>query len=192
VGSVATVGTRLRVTAGVTVRAGQQEVWDLVVDWARQGEWILATRTEGGHGAGATVVGWTGIGPVGFSDPMEITEWFPPARCTVTHLGKVVRGSGVFEVLPRADASGTEFRWTEHIELPVPLPRALGKLIAVAVVGPAARIGLGWSLRRFARLAGGPAGPPAATERPVRATARSGDRLVGPRPGADRRGTAGG
>ncbi len=167
------MGTRLRVTAGVTVRASQQDVWDLVVDWARQREWILATRTAGGHGAGAPVVGWTGIGPVGFADPMEITEWAPPDRCTVTHLGKIVRGSGVFEVLPRADMGGTEFRWTEHIELPVPLPPALGKLIAVAVVGPAARIGLGWSLRRFARLAGSPAGPPAATERAVGATAGS-------------------
>ena len=147
--------TRLKVSAGVTVHADQEQVWDLVVDWARQREWILATRTEGGSGLGATVVGRTGIGPVGFTDPMEITEWQPPTRCTVTHLGKIVRGSGVFEVLPRVGNGCTEVRWTEHIELPAAVPTALSKLMAAALIGPAARIGLGWSLRRFSRLVGG-------------------------------------
>jgi len=143
--------TKLKVSAGVTVHADQDRVWGLVVDWARQREWILATNTEGGSGLGATVVGRTGIGPVGFTDPMEITEWQPPSRCTVTHLGKVVRGRGVFEVLPRVGNGVTEFRWTEHIMLPVTLPPALERL-AFAVLAPVARLGLGSSLARFARL----------------------------------------
>jgi len=147
------VATKLTVIAGVTVHAGQQQVWDLVVDWPRQREWILGTRTEGGHGVGATLVGRTGIGPVGFADPMEITEWQPPTRCAVRHLGKVVRGSGVFEVLPRPRLDGTELRWTEQIELPVPLPPMIARLVAATLVGPAARLGLAWSLRRFARIA---------------------------------------
>ena len=124
----------------------------------------MATRAEGGHGLGAKVTGWTGIGPIGFTDPMRITDWDPPRRCTVTHLGTVVRGSGTFEVLPRDGRDGTgrshfpefsEFRWTEVIELPLPLPAALARLVATALVGPAARAGLGWSLRKFARLIGG-------------------------------------
>jgi Polyketide cyclase / dehydrase and lipid transport len=148
------VVTRLTVAAGVVVDAGQQDVWNLVVDWARQREWILATRTDGGHGLGARVVGSTGVGPIGFSDPMVITEWAPPARCEVTHEGRVVRGSGLFEVVPRGVGSSarSEFRWTERIELP--LPASIGKPLAKALVGPLARLGLGWSLRRFARLAG--------------------------------------
>jgi len=152
------VATKLTVTAGVLVRADQQRVWDMVVDWPAQRAWILATKTEGGHGFGARLTGWTGIGPLGFADPMEITEWQPPRRCTVTHLGKVVRGSGVFEVLPRAERGGCELRWTEVIELPVPLPPRVGRLVAAALVGPVTRIGLGWSLRRFARLVGPRAG----------------------------------
>ena len=148
------MATKLTVTAGVVVGADQQQVWDLVVDWSRQREWILATRTEGGHGLGAKVTGRTGIGPLRFADPMEVSEWAPPRRCTVTHLGKFVRGHGVFEVVPRADKGGSEFRWTEVIELPVPLPPALGRLVAATMIGPMTRVGLGWSLRRFARLVG--------------------------------------
>lgn len=162
--------------AGVVVNAAQDQVWELALDWARQREWIWATRVEGGHGLGAGVTGWTGVGPVGFTDPMVITEWDPPRRCAVQHLGALVRGYGVFEVLPHADvpskgtgtgstgagstgaggsgpvtqSSRSQFRWTERIELP--LPPAVGLPIARAIVGPAARIGLGWSLRRFARL----------------------------------------
>lgn len=145
--------TKLTVTAGVVVRAEQQRVWDLVVDWDRQREWILATSTEGGHGLGAHLTGSTGIGPVRFADPMEISEWEPPRRCTVTHLGKVVRGVGVFEVLPRADRGGSELRWTEVIDVPIPLPPALARPMATALIAPVTRLGLGWSLRRFARLA---------------------------------------
>lgn len=146
--------TKLTVTAGVVVDADQRQIWDLVVDWSRQQEWILATKTEGGHGLGARVTGSTGIGPIRFADPMEVTEWDPPRRCTVTHLGKVVRGHGVFEVLGRAEKGGSEFRWTEVVELPVPLPPALARLVAAALIGPITRVGLGWSLRRFARLVG--------------------------------------
>src|SRR5260370_41523806 len=86
------MATKLTVTAGVIVHAEQQRVWDLVVDWSRQREWILGTRTAGGHGTGAAVVERTGVGPVGFTDEMEITEWEPPTRCVVRHIGAFVRG----------------------------------------------------------------------------------------------------
>jgi hypothetical protein len=144
------MGMRLTISAGVGVRARPERVWERAIDWAGQKEWIWATRVEGGQGVGATVTGWTGIGPVGFTDTMVITEWDPPKRCIVTHTGKVVRGDGVFEVLPRgANGEQSEFRWTEHLVLPV--PAAIGKL-ASAVIAPMARVGLGLSLRRFALL----------------------------------------
>ncbi|HUC58581.1 MAG TPA: SRPBCC family protein [Streptosporangiaceae bacterium] len=140
--------TRLTVTAGVVVDARQEQVWELAVDWAKQESWIWATRTNGGHHLGAHVTARTAIGPLGFTDPMVITEWDPPNRCTVTHQGNVVRGAGVFEVLPRGETQA-EFRWTERIELPAPI----GKPLAQLLIGPVTRIGLGASLRRFARLA---------------------------------------
>jgi Polyketide cyclase / dehydrase and lipid transport len=150
------VVTTLTLRAGVTVPADRACVWDLAVDWQRQREWMLATHTEGGHGLGATVVGRTGLGPIGFTDQMVITEWLPPERCIVIHLGTLVKGSGELEVLPYAAggcriSSASELRWTERLELP--LPRGLGRLLVATVLGPVARFGLRWSLRRFARLA---------------------------------------
>jgi Polyketide cyclase / dehydrase and lipid transport len=153
------VAATLIVTAGVTVTADPWRVWHLAVDWAAQREWIVGTTTSGGHGLGASVTGRTAIGPVGFTDTMVITEWDPPRRCTVTHTGRIVRGEGVFEVRPRG--ARTEFRWTERILLPEPLlavvPRAARPAftrLGYAVVAPLARLGLGYSLARFARLAG--------------------------------------
>jgi uncharacterized protein YndB with AHSA1/START domain len=151
------VPASLTISAGVTVAAEPQRVWDLAVDWSAQREWIWATTTSGGHGMGAVVTGWTGIGPVGFTDTMVITEWDPPRRCTVSHTGRVVRGDGVFEVRPREN--GSEFRWTERILLPEALlailPAALQPAfarLAYAVIAPVARAGLGYSLIKFARL----------------------------------------
>jgi hypothetical protein len=151
------VSASLSITAGVTVAADPRRVWDLAVDWSAQREWIWATTTSGGQGLGATVTARTGVGRVGFTDTMLITEWDPPRRCTVSHTGRVVRGEGVFEVLPRG--GGSELRWTERILLPDALvalvPAAVlpaFSRLAFAVIAPAARAGLGYSLIRFARL----------------------------------------
>ncbi len=144
--------TPLDVTATVIVPADAAQVWQAAVDWPGQSRWIWATRVRGGHGAGATVTGWTGIGRASFTDPMVITEWDPPRRCVVRHTGSLIRGQGVFEVTPRgrtAHGPVSEFRWAEHLQLP--LPPVIGRL-AVLLLRPPARWGLSMSLRRFARL----------------------------------------
>lgn len=88
----------------VEVDAPAERTWDAAVDWARQGEWMLGTRvtpTAGnGQGVGARLEAFSGIGPIGFLDPMEITRWQPPRACHVRHLGRVVRGSGWVLVRP--------------------------------------------------------------------------------------------
>jgi hypothetical protein len=84
---------------------------------------------------------------VGVLDPMVITGWQPPARVDVRHTGRVVRGSGVFEVRPRG--AGSEFRWTERLDLPL---GSLGRA-AWPLVRPAMRAGVRLSLRRFAAFA---------------------------------------
>jgi carbon monoxide dehydrogenase subunit G len=140
------VSSPLDVTAQVRVPADAERVWQAATDWSRQGEWIWATRVRGGQGLGAAVTGWTGVGPVGFTDTMVITEWDPPRRCVVEHTGRVIRGAGIFEV--RANGAESEFRWTEQLRLP--LPAGLGRLVA-AVVRPLAERALASSLRRFAR-----------------------------------------
>ena len=141
------VAEQVEIGSRIVVPAAQDEVWRAVVDWPGQHRWVLGTRVHGGHGLGATVVAWTGIGPLGFTDTMVITEWDPPRRCVVRHTGRVVRGAGAFEVTPCG--TGFEFRWTERLELPLPGPlQRLGWRAA----RPLAQRVMDSSLRRFARL----------------------------------------
>jgi hypothetical protein len=130
----------------VLVPAEPAELWRLAMDWPRQGDWMVATRVSGGQGAGSTVTARTGLGPAGFTDTMVITEWYPPHRCVVRHTGRVVRGTGVFEVASRGPMS--EFSWTERLRLPAPVPGRLARWLA----GGLGQWVMDASLRRFLRL----------------------------------------
>jgi len=141
--------TRVAITSRIVLPVPPEQAWQAVVDWPRQDQWMLATRVRGGHGPGAQVVARTGIGPVGFTDTMVITVWEPPHRCVVEHTGRVLRGAGIFEVVPAG--AGSEFRWAERLELPFAAAGRWGW----RVVRPLAQRGMDLSLRRFARLAGG-------------------------------------
>jgi carbon monoxide dehydrogenase subunit G len=140
------VSNPVEITVRIQVPASPERTWRAVVDWTAQGEWMLATRVHGDHGQGARVVARTSIGPVGFTDTMVITEWEPPRRCVVRHTGRVVRGAGVFEVVPAG--AGSEFRWTERLDLPLGAVGRWGWRLA----RPLARRGMDLSLRRFARF----------------------------------------
>jgi hypothetical protein len=148
------VAEELVITARVTLAEPPARVWQVALDWSRQHEWIWATRVSGGAAAGAAVVARTGLGPAGFTDTMEITEWDPPRRCTVRHTGKVIRGIGIFEVVPvsggagNGAGNGAEFRWTERMPVPAPLAGPLGERLLT----PIGRWFLQTSLRRLARL----------------------------------------
>src|SRR5450432_2850004 len=131
------MSAQLEITSRVLIAAEPERVWQVAMDWSRQHEWIWATQVRGGAGAGAEVVARTGIGLAGFTDTMVITEWDPPRRCVVRHTGRVVRGSGVFEVTARGEQS--EFRWTELMPVPWPLAGPLGQ----RTVAPVARWLLG-------------------------------------------------
>jgi carbon monoxide dehydrogenase subunit G len=149
---------RATVTSHVVVPASPDQVWRAVVDWPGQRRWIIGTRVRGGHGEGSTVVGRTGIGPLGFTDTMVITEWQPPRRCAVHHTGRLVRGDGLFEVVPAG--TGSSFSWTEELQLPL---ASAGRL-ARPVVRRLLQWGMGVSLRRFARLF--PSSDPGRTDAP--------------------------
>jgi hypothetical protein len=140
----------------VEIAAPADVVWRTVTDWERQGEWILGTRVRAtgpgdGRRLGARFTAFTGIGPLGFDDPMEVTEWDPPRRCVVHHLGRVVRGDGVFTVT-ELGPHRSRFDWCERLELP------LGRLGALGwpLVRPVFRAGVQHSLRRLARLCESP------------------------------------
>ena len=127
-------------TAVVEVAAPAGRTWAALVDWPAHGRWVPLTTvrvlTPTGEGVGARFVGRTGLGPLGFDDPMEITEWEPPAdgrpgRCRVVKQGRVVLGSAWFEV---RDLPGgrSEVAWTEDVELfGAGLTRPLRRLVEI-------------------------------------------------------------
>lgn len=133
----------------VDVNAPVEQTWAGATDWAHQGEWMLGTRVAatalGGVGVGGGIEAFTGVGPIGFLDTMEITVWDPPYRCHVLHTGRVVRGTGEFEVRPRGDGLST-FVWREDLDLPL---GALGRA-GWPLVRPLFRAGVLRSLKKFA------------------------------------------
>lgn len=144
--------TRVELTVPVDVNVPAAAVWHTITDWAGQGEWMLGTRvavTSPGDGRelGATLRAFSGVGPLGFTDTMEIVEWSAPKRCVVRHTGKVVRGDGVFEVI-ELGPERARFLWTELLDLPL---GGLGRA-GWPLVRPAFRAGVELSLRRMARL----------------------------------------
>ncbi|MDQ6650875.1 MAG: SRPBCC family protein [Actinomycetota bacterium] len=138
-------------TLQVEVRAPVEVVWAAATDWVGQSSWVFATTVRpthrDGRGVGGRLEAFTGVGKVGFLDPMQITSWEPPHRCVVLHLGRVVRGSAAFEVEPVGTA-GARLVWTEWLVPPLGLLGQLGFLL----VRPFAAAGIQRSLRTFARL----------------------------------------
>lgn len=104
----------------VEIDAPPEKVWNYLVDWPRQSEWIPATTVRGdpaANGVGNQIEAWTGIGPVGFLDTMTITAWDPPHRCEVLHTGRTIRGEGGFVVVARGE-SGSRCEWWERFSVP--------------------------------------------------------------------------
>jgi len=106
-----------------------QKVWDALADWESQGEWMLQTTVEVTseirEGVGTSIAAFTGIGKLGIMDHMTVTAWKPPTVCDVVHTGKIIKGTGRFE-LTELSAQSTRFDWSEEVLA----PRALFLLIA--------------------------------------------------------------
>lgn len=140
------------VVLSVDVAAPAGTTWLALTDWARQGEWMLGTQVrvvEGnGRSVGSKLAAYTGFRGIGFTDTMRITTWEPPVRCGVLHLGKVVKGTAVFQVHDKGPQRST-FVWAEHLVLPFGFVGKLGWPMA----RPAFVLGMRYSLRRFARFA---------------------------------------
>jgi hypothetical protein len=88
---------------------------------------------------------WTGVGPVGFWDPMTITAWERSpdggGRCEVLHLGTVVKGEGEFAVVARGPEAST-FVWAEVVVLPFGRLGAAGWRVARPLVERGIDVGL--------------------------------------------------
>jgi hypothetical protein len=86
------------------------EAWARLTRWERHGDFVpLTTIVRTGDGFLAR----TGVGPIGFDDPMEIVEWDEPTYCKLVKTGRRVTGWAELEVT--SDGSGSRVLWREEI-----------------------------------------------------------------------------
>ncbi|WP_199546969.1 SRPBCC family protein [Streptomyces sp. N35] len=126
------------------------EAWRRVTDWERHAAQVPFTYTklltDGPNREGTRFIARTGLGPLGFDDPMEITLWQPPspeARCRLTKTGKVLTGWAEIEVHPAVRGPGSYVVWREDLRL-TRLPRFLD-----ATTARAGRVVFGYAPRRL-------------------------------------------
>lgn len=131
----------------ITVNAELLRVWEKLVDWKSQGEWMALTKVwssvdeSGASGIGTEISAFTGLGKIGVLDKMRVTKWEPPYLCAVDHYGKIIKGIGEFRLTKIAE-NKTRFDWYEKIIAP--------KLV-LALIKPGIIIAVTYSLRKFAR-----------------------------------------
>jgi uncharacterized protein YndB with AHSA1/START domain len=117
------------IAMSLEIKAPINKVWHALEQWESQGDWMLLTKVEVTseirEGVGTSIAAFTGIGKLGLMDHMQVTTWQPPNICDVIHTGRIIKGTGRFE-LTQIDGFTTRFDWSEEIKA----PRAIFLLIA--------------------------------------------------------------
>ena len=133
------------------VNASQEKVFAEIVNWPSQSAWMLGTKVwvtkNDGVGVGGEFAAFTGIGKLGFIDPMQITKWNPPQEVSVAHLGKLVRGTGEMKV-EKISENESDFIWSESLELPLGIIGFVG----YKIIEPFFKIAIQKSLKKFALI----------------------------------------
>ncbi|MGW3354738.1 SRPBCC family protein [Streptomyces bungoensis] len=120
-----------------TVPLPLDEAWRRLTDWPRHGDAVPLTRitvvTSTPTHEGTRFVARSGIGPLGFDDPMDVTLWRPPADgepglCRLEKRGRVMRGWAEIEVRP-GPGGRTRVVWREDLSVRF-LPRVLDGAVA--------------------------------------------------------------
>ncbi len=97
------------------------EAWRRLTDWQRHGDFIPFTVvTRSGEGVGSSFTARTSLGPLGFDDAMQITDWRPPdggsaGHCRIEKRGRVVTGWAELTVAPTP--AGSRVRWVEDASI---------------------------------------------------------------------------
>ena len=131
----------------VVIDSNLQNVWNRLVDWKSQGEWMALTKVwssvdnGGASGVGTEITAFTGVGKIGVLDKMRVTTWQPPTFCAVDHYGKIIKGVGEFRLIELSE-NQVRFDWYEEISAP--------KLV-LALIKPGVLLAVTYSLRKFAR-----------------------------------------
>ena len=132
-----TVGDVARIRVRTILDASPTAVWRDLQDIGSHAEWMEDAVTIRFLTAQTTGVGTrfdcdTKIGPIRFTDQMEVTEWSPGKAMGVRHTG-LVTGTGVF-TLKRIRGGRTRFEWRETLQLPIWLGGPIGALAAKPVL----------------------------------------------------------
>lgn len=143
----------MRVEVSRYVFAPRPTVWDILTDWERQAEWMIDARSvevtsAQREGEGVAISVPTNV--LGFTvrDDMVVTEWRPPERLAVRHVGPVIRGDAAFDL--DETPVGTRVGWWEEIDPPL---GAVGEAGARFVVRPFVARLFARSLRNLKQLA---------------------------------------
>ncbi len=113
----------------LNISAHIEKVWAAIADWESQGDWMLQTKvwvtSDIRSGVGTSISALTGpLVKSGFKygllDKMVVTNWQPPYLCEVDHVGKIIKGSGKFELsdISKGNEVATTFDWSETIRAP--------------------------------------------------------------------------
>jgi uncharacterized protein YndB with AHSA1/START domain len=109
------------IAMSLIIKAPIEKVWAALADWESQGDWMLQTKVEVTsqirEGIGTTISAFTGVGKFGVMDHMIVTSWQPPHICDVLHTGKIIKGTGRFQLVA-VDSKTTRFDWSEEIVAP--------------------------------------------------------------------------
>jgi len=133
------------IAISLIVNAPLEEVWNSLAQWEKQSDWMLQTNvwvtSEITEGIGTQISAFTGISRLGILDTMEVTRWEPPYICDVVHTGKIIQGTGRFQLRAQSP-SQTAFDWSEEVLAPP---------IIFIFIKPVLYLGVRISLTRFAR-----------------------------------------
>lgn len=119
-----------------TVPLPIDEAWRRLTEWPRHAGAVPLTRvtvlTDPPTHQGTVFVARSGLGPLSFDDPMEVTVWEPPreggsGRCRLVKQGRVVLGWAELEVRP-GPGGRTRVLWHEELRVRG-LPSALDPLV---------------------------------------------------------------
>lgn len=142
-----------RIQAALTVAAPADRVWDLLTDWPAHSRWIALTAvtidadSPTRSGLGTRFTGRTHVGPVGFDDPMTVTDWQPPADGRTGYCRVLKRGpwlTGWAEIRVQPNGTSTDVVWVEVVDVRW-LPPFLG-----GVAGAVGSLLFGRTLRSMA------------------------------------------
>ncbi len=144
----------MRLEVSVAVAAPRPLVWEVLTAWERQPEWMLDAKsvevlTPAREGIGVTIRCPTNLLGVTVEDVMRVTGWEEPSRLEVTHLGRIITGSGAFELVETSPDT-TRIDWWEEVDPPL---GAFGEWGASTFVLPILRRIFTRSLRNLAELA---------------------------------------